>query len=136
MFFCLNIQWWKENQSFWIRISIHRTEKNKIPIRHKKNSIFQCQNYYFFHWNEYWKIINGLTFYSKFLIWAHKTTIWFWPSFRKIKFILGALILDGNSKIGVLLRSDLGYLICLRHFFRTRAVTILSYFLEKPFFHL
>ena len=34
-----------------------------------------------------------------------------------------ALTLDGNSKKGALLQSEISNLICLRHLFRSRAVT-------------
>ena len=40
------------------------------------------------------------------------------------------LILDGNSEIGAHMRSDLDYLTCLRHLFRSRAITKL-YFLQQ-----
>ena len=36
------------------------------------------------------------------------------------------LILDGYSEIGAQVRSDLGYLICLRHLFKSRTVTNLK----------
>ena len=34
------------------------------------------------------------------------------------------LRLDGNSELGTNVRSDLGYFICLRHLFRSRAVQV------------
>ena len=38
------------------------------------------------------------------------------------------LILDGNSEIGAHVRSNLDYLIFLKHLFRSRAVTNLIFF--------
>ena len=43
--------------------------------------------------------------------------IYFWAQFLKV------IILDGNSEIGALVRSNLFNLICLRHLLRPRAVT-------------
>ena len=42
------------------------------------------------------------------------------------------LILDGNSEIGAPVRSD--YLICLRHLFRSRAVTYHNIYPKRPIF--
>ena len=39
------------------------------------------------------------------------------------------LISDGNPEIGVHMQSDLGYLICLRHLFISRAGTNIFSFL-------
>ena len=46
-----------------------------------------------------------------------------------------ALILDGNPEISVHMRSNLCYLICLRHLIRSRAVTNrIFFFSEKSYF--
>ena len=48
--------------------------------------------------------------------------------------VIMVLKLDGNSEIGANVWSYLGYLICLRHLIRWRAVTNLFFFLRKyPF---
>ena len=45
------------------------------------------------------------------------------------------LILGGNSEIGAQLRSNLCYLICLRHLIRSREVTdLIFFFSEKTYF--
>ena len=47
-----------------------------------------------------------------------------------------ALILDGSSELGVHVRSNLCWLICLKHLIRSRAVTDRTYiFSEKAYFH-
>ena len=62
------------------------------------------------------------------------------PRYCKVIIELGldasiVLILDSNSGIGTHVRSDLGYLICLRHLFRSRAVTNLIFLsLENTYF--
>ena len=38
------------------------------------------------------------------------------------------LISKGNSEIGVQVRSDFGFMICLGHFFRSKAVKNLKHF--------
>ena len=43
----------------------------------------------------------------------------------------GTYIIDGNKEIGMNIRSNLCYLICLRHLIRSRAVTNRIFFLQK-----
>ena len=45
------------------------------------------------------------------------------------------LVSDGNSEIGVHVRRNICYLICLRHLIRPRAVTNRIYILRKDLFH-
>ena len=44
------------------------------------------------------------------------------------------LISDGNSDIGAHVWSNICYLICLRHLFRSRAVTIFFFFFRRNIF--
>ena len=44
------------------------------------------------------------------------------------------LILDGNPELGAQVRSNLVYLICLRHSIRSRAVTNQIFFSENAYF--
>ena len=50
--------------------------------------------------------------------------------------IIIKLVLDGNSEIVAHVGSDIGYLICLRHLIRSRAVTNQFFFSEKTYFPL
>ena len=44
------------------------------------------------------------------------------------------LKLDGNSEIGAQVWRDLGYLIYLRHLFRSTAFTNITFFFRKTYF--
>ena len=55
---------------------------------------------------------------------------------RSILKLLYLLILDGNSEIGAHVRSNLWYLICLRHWFRPRAVGNCIIFSARTYFPL
>ena len=49
---------------------------------------------------------------------------------------LSMVLIDGNSEIGAHVRSNLCYLICLRHLIRSRAVTNRISISEKTYFAL
>ena len=44
------------------------------------------------------------------------------------------LIVDGNSEICAHVRSNLCYLLCLSHLFRSKTVTNMIFFSEKTYF--
>ena len=47
----------------------------------------------------------------------------FWALFNLFTVLSIVLILDGISEVGAHVRRNLGYLICLKHLFTSRAVT-------------
>ena len=63
-------------------------------------------------------------------------TLWFMHEVNKLsvlKVTIMVLILDGNSEIGAQVRSNLCYLICLKHLIRNKAVSNRVIFSEKTY---